>query len=89
MTAARGRKIQKSRKQKKASPRARSKAARQPSRRVFRFGNGRADGNASMKTLLGGKGADLAEMSRLGLPVPPGFTLSTEVCGECTLFCKA
>ena len=47
---------------------------------VYRFGNGSADGNASMSDLLGGKGANLAEMSRLGLPVPPGFTLSTEVC---------
>ncbi len=47
---------------------------------VFLFGAGRTDGDASMKDLLGGKGANLAEMSRLGLPVPPGFTLSTEVC---------
>jgi pyruvate,orthophosphate dikinase len=44
------------------------------------FGNGRADGDGSMKALLGGKGANLAEMSRIGLPVPPGFTITTEVC---------
>lgn len=47
---------------------------------VFTFGDGRADGSAEDKALLGGKGANLAEMSRLGLPVPPGFTISTEVC---------
>ncbi len=47
---------------------------------VYAFGDGRADGHAGMKELLGGKGANLAEMSRLGLPVPPGFTISTEVC---------
>jgi pyruvate,orthophosphate dikinase len=47
---------------------------------VYAFGGGRADGDASMKDLLGGKGANLAEMSSLGLPVPPGFTISTEAC---------
>ena len=47
---------------------------------VYFFGAGKADGNGSMKALLGGKGANLAEMSRIGLPVPPGFTVSTEVC---------
>jgi pyruvate,orthophosphate dikinase len=47
---------------------------------VYRFGPGKSDGTAAMKTLLGGKGANLAEMCALGLPVPPGFTLSTEVC---------
>ncbi|MGH6644758.1 MAG: PEP/pyruvate-binding domain-containing protein, partial [Bradyrhizobium sp.] len=47
---------------------------------VYAFGGGRADGDASMKDLLGGKGANLAEMSKLGLPVPPGFTITTEVC---------
>src|ERR1044072_6253980 len=47
---------------------------------VYAFGNGSAEANASMKNLLGGKGANLAEMSNLGLPVPPGFTISTEVC---------
>ncbi len=47
---------------------------------VYQFGNKKADGNGSMKPLLGGKGANLAEMSRIGLPVPPGFTITTEVC---------
>lgn len=50
--------------------------------RVFRFGNKTADGNREMKNLLGGKGANLAEMSAIGIPVPPGFTISTEVCTE-------
>jgi len=47
---------------------------------VYLFGGGKADGNGSMKPLLGGKGANLAEMSRIGLPVPSGFTITTEVC---------
>src|SRR3982751_3375237 len=47
---------------------------------VYTFGNKKADGDGSMKPLLGGKGANLAEMSRIGLPVPPGFTITTEVC---------
>jgi pyruvate,orthophosphate dikinase len=47
---------------------------------VFSFGGGESDGKADMRNLLGGKGANLAEMSNLGLPVPPGFTISTEVC---------
>jgi pyruvate,orthophosphate dikinase len=47
---------------------------------VYLFGGGKADGNGQMKPLLGGKGANLAEMSRIGLPVPPGFTITTEVC---------
>ena len=47
---------------------------------VYQFGTGRTDGNAAMRDLLGGKGANLAEMSSLGLPVPPGFTITTEVC---------
>jgi pyruvate, orthophosphate dikinase len=47
---------------------------------VYRFGSGAAEGAAAMKNLLGGKGANLAEMSNLGLPVPPGFTITTEVC---------
>ena len=47
---------------------------------VYFFGNGKAEGRARMKDLLGGKGANLAEMSSLGVPVPPGFTISTEVC---------
>ncbi len=47
---------------------------------VYNFGNGKADGKADLRNLLGGKGAGLAEMSNLGLPVPPGFTITTEVC---------
>ncbi len=47
---------------------------------VYRFGGGRADGSAQLRDLLGGKGANLAEMSALGLPVPPGFTITTEIC---------
>jgi len=50
------------------------------SKYVYVFGNKKADGDGSMKPLLGGKGANLAEMSRIGLPVPPGFTITTEVC---------
>ncbi|MEJ2647842.1 MAG: pyruvate, phosphate dikinase [Sedimentisphaerales bacterium] len=51
-------------------------------KRVYFFGNGKAEGNAKMKDLLGGKGANLAEMTNLGVPVPPGFTIATKVCGE-------
>jgi pyruvate,orthophosphate dikinase len=47
---------------------------------VFKFGEGKADGNDTMRNLLGGKGASLAGATLLGLPVPPGFTISTEVC---------
>ena len=47
---------------------------------VYTWGNKKADGDGSMKALLGGKGANLAEMTRIGLPVPPGFTITTEVC---------
>src|SRR5439155_18086064 len=47
---------------------------------VYYFGDGQADGTGKMKPLLGGKGANLAEMTRIGLPVPPGFTITTEVC---------
>ena len=50
------------------------------SKHVYSFGNGTADGDGKMKDILGGKGAGLAEMSRAGLPVPPGFTISTQVC---------
>ena len=51
-----------------------------PAKNVYIFGGGKADGDASMKNLLGGKGANLAEMGKLGIPVPPGFTITTEVC---------
>jgi len=56
------------------------KSAGKSSKYVYFFGGGKADGNGQMKPLLGGKGANLAEMSRIGLPVPPGFTITTEVC---------
>ena len=56
--------------------------------RVYRFGNKTADGNSTMKNLLGGKGANLAEMSAIGIPVPPGFTITTEVCTEYNLIGK-
>ncbi|MDR1201390.1 MAG: pyruvate, phosphate dikinase [Tannerellaceae bacterium] len=51
-------------------------------KRVYMFGNGKAEGKADMKNLLGGKGANLAEMNLIGVPVPPGFTITTEVCSE-------
>ncbi|MBW8003421.1 MAG: pyruvate, phosphate dikinase [Planctomycetes bacterium] len=51
-------------------------------KRVYFFGSGKAEGNATMKELLGGKGANLAEMTSLGIPVPPGFTIATKVCAE-------
>ncbi len=51
---------------------------------VYTFGNGQAEGRAEMKNLLGGKGANLAEMNLIGVPVPPGFTITTEVCTEFT-----
>jgi pyruvate,orthophosphate dikinase len=51
-------------------------------KRVYFFGDGKAEGNKDMKPLLGGKGANLAEMARLSLPVPPGFTITTEVCDQ-------
>ena len=51
-------------------------------KRVYTFGNGLAEGKAGMRNLLGGKGANLAEMNLIGVPVPPGFTITTEVCSE-------
>src|SRR5574344_128208 len=51
-------------------------------KRVYTFGNGEAEGKADMRNLLGGKGANLAEMNLIGVPVPPGFTITTEVCNE-------
>src|SRR5216684_4901341 len=56
-----------------------SKKSKTP-RYVYYFGDGHADGTGKMKPLLGGKGANLAEMTRIGLPVPPGFTITTELC---------
>src|SRR3954466_14362279 len=57
-----------------------SKSASKGLKYVYTWGAGKADGNGSMKNLLGGKGANLAEMTRINLPVPPGFTITTEVC---------
>jgi pyruvate,orthophosphate dikinase len=57
-----------------------SKVTADKKKYVYFFGPGKSDGDGSMKALLGGKGANLAEMSRIGLPVPPGFTISTDVC---------
>ncbi|HSZ53638.1 MAG TPA: pyruvate, phosphate dikinase [Caulobacteraceae bacterium] len=58
------------------------RAAKTRTQWVYGFGGGAADGEAAMRNLLGGKGANLAEMSRLGLPVPPGFTITTEACNH-------
>src|SRR5713226_4512209 len=58
----------------------RVKAKRAARKYVYFFGNGKADGNRTMKDLLGGKGAGLAEMTNAGLPVPPGFTITTAAC---------
>ncbi len=57
-------------------------------KRVYTFGDGKAEGDAGMRNLLGGKGANLAEMNLLGMPVPPGFTITTEVCTEYTQYGK-
>src|SRR5579871_1547174 len=51
-------------------------------KRVYFFGNGKAEGGAHMKDLLGGKGANLADMTLVPLPVPPGFTITTDTCGD-------
>src|ERR1700746_1952051 len=59
---------------------AKKPATPKKTRYVYYFGDGKADGNGSMKPLLGGKGANLHEMTRIGLPVPPGFTITTEIC---------
>src|SRR5262245_2688391 len=67
-------------KRRTASPRPRAQSPRSERQYVYFFGNGHADGNRTMKDLLGGKGSGLAEMTNAGLPVPPGFTISTEVC---------
>src|SRR3989338_5914165 len=56
------------------------RGSRGPSQYIYAFGGGKADGSTDMKPLLGGKGANLAEMTNLGVPVPPGFTITTEGC---------
>src|ERR1700741_3508525 len=67
-------------KQRSSKQTAAKAASTKKNRYVYYFGDGKADGNGSMKPLLGGKGANLHEMTRIGLPVPPGFTITTEVC---------
>ncbi len=67
----------------KGAPKPKAQSSRK-TRRVYYFGDGKADGAGNMKPLLGGKGANLAEMTRIGLPVPPGFTITTEVCNYFT-----
>src|SRR3954464_14985626 len=67
-------------KAKKTSAPAKKTSASKAPKYVYTWGAGKADGNGSMKNLLGGKGANLAEMTRINLPVPPGFTITTEVC---------
>jgi len=64
---------------KKAKPKS---ATPRRSKRIYFFGGGKAEGNKDMKNLLGGKGANLAEMTNIGVPVPPGFTITTDVCTE-------
>jgi pyruvate,orthophosphate dikinase len=66
----------------KAKAKAKPQAAGKRVKRVYFFGGGKAEGNKDMKNLLGGKGANLAEMTNIGAPVPPGFTITTEVCTE-------
>src|SRR5260221_9980928 len=66
---------------KKASKKTQSRTLKPKSQKyVYFFGDGKADGDRTMKDLLGGKGAGLAEMTNAGLPVPPGLTITTEVC---------
>ena len=65
---------------KKATAKTKTAAVKKPKKMVYFFGGSKADGNAKMKELLGGKGANLAEMASLGIPIPPGFTITTEVC---------
>jgi pyruvate,orthophosphate dikinase len=65
---------------KKSAPKAANKSSNSKTKYVYTWGAGKADGDGGMKALLGGKGANLAEMTRIGLPVPPGFTITTEVC---------
>src|SRR5213596_2404132 len=77
------RKIQRTRTRSTPAVRARDRQKRKKAARyVYYFGDGHADGSGSMKPLLGGKGANLHEMTRIGLPVPPGFTIDTEVCSH-------
>ena len=65
---------------KKATTRQRGPASKRPAKMVYFFGGTRTEGKASQKTLLGGKGANLADMTSIGLPVPAGFTITTNSC---------
>lgn len=75
-----GKKTEGKSRKKSVQPSVSAKRATRASRRVFFFGDGKAEGHTGMKELLGSKGANLAEMVNIGIPVPPGFTISTEVC---------
>src|SRR3954449_8343400 len=63
-----------------AAPKAKAKSTGKAAKYVYYWADGKADGDGKMKALLGGKGANLHEMTRIGLPVPAGFTITTEVC---------
>ena len=65
---------------KRKSPASKKAAKRKSKQHVYFFGGNKADGDGSQKALLGGKGANLSEMSKIGLPVPAGMTITTEVC---------
>src|SRR5277367_2656840 len=67
-------------KKKKSSSKSKSAKVSKSNKFVYFFGNGKAEGHGTMKEVLGGKGAGLAEMTNSGVPVPPGFTIITEVC---------
>jgi hypothetical protein len=79
--AARGKKGAKASKKSKTT-KAKSVSAARGVKRVYFFGNGKAEGGVAMKDLLGGKGANLADMTLAGLPVPPGFTITTQTCKD-------
>src|SRR5512145_399915 len=81
-TGSKAMKPTKARASKVTKTKAKPKAAGKRVKRVYFFGGGKAEGNKDMKNLLGGKGANLAEMTNIGAPVPPGFTITTEVCTE-------
>ena len=72
--------VRTSRARAKSSAPTRAKASGARTKWVYLFANGKAEGNAKMRELLGGKGAGLAEMTNAGLPVPPGFTITTQAC---------
>src|ERR1019366_6834363 len=81
-TGSKAMKPTKARASKATKSKAKPQAAGKRIKRVYFFGGGKAEGNKDMKNLLGGKVATLAEMTNIGVPVPPGFTITTEVCTE-------